>query len=256
MMKSSTLSTAGLSGDHRSLKKRLICMSPQCLIHQHLDLMSCIIQHCTKFIRRTSDLKETTLLEVMQGYFQRLQSENDRAVRQRTSTDVAEVPSEQNSTRDSLFLYGGRWHLLPEGFVFPSCPALNMWSMWHLGIAALNIAPLKKLRKQFRCDVDVNKRPLIDKAALVMETIEKIGRRRGLLAAGSEINAANCWIVWGPSFKEYLTYLYASEVLASPAFRPDDLYYTTLHKVHTQKSNGQSRFERNYSTAHPVAAVR
>jgi hypothetical protein len=115
--------------------------------------------------------------------------------------------------------------------------------MWHLGITAQRISPLKKLRQQYRCDVPVNKRPLIDKAALVMDAIERIARRQGLLRCDEVINAFNCWTVWGPSFAEKKTYLYEPAVLDSPAFRSDELYYTTLHKVHTTNK----RFERNYS---------
>ena len=54
--------------------------------------------------------------------------------------------------------------MIPEGFEFPTCPAQNMWSIWHLGIKAQQIGPLKCLRENYRCDIQRNKRSLIDKA--------------------------------------------------------------------------------------------
>ena len=82
-----------------------------------------------------------------------------------------------------------------------------------------------------------------------MDTIELIAKKNGLLAQGEAITASNCWDVWGPSFKEYLTYIYDEEKLNCRTFRPNALYYTSLHKDHTEmrsSDSGINRFERNY----------
>lgn len=182
------------------------------------------------------------------------QATTERSVRTRTSDESVGVTQNDAVNGDTIhvYIYGGAHHLLPQDYKFPSCAAQHMWTMWHLGVATLKIGPLKKLRKAFRGDVPKERRPLIDKAALVMDTIERIAKKRGLLVEGQNITSANCWTIWGPSFREYLTYLYPEERINSLSFRPDELMYTTLHKIHTASkgnADGLTTFEKNYNAA-------
>ena len=184
------------------------------------------------------------------------QVNSERSVRMRADDEESSSPINGISVNRQfalhLYNYGGTFHMIPENYQFPKCTAQKMWALWHLGNQTLQIGPLKKLRRQYRMDVPSNRRYLIDKAGLVMDAIEVIAKRKNLLIEGEEITSMNCCDVWGPSFREYLTYLYSQETINSPSFRPDELYYTTLHKVHTEKksgSNGLTRFERNFNAA-------
>lgn len=140
-----------------------------------------------------------------------------------------------NQTRYLTFNYAGRFHMVPEGFVFPTCAAQSMWSQWHLGISAQNIGPLRKLHNVYRNDIALNKRYLIDKAKVVMDAVENIARRINILTRQEIVDSSNCWQVWNAAFPEYLKHLYTNDALTKLSFRSDDIYYTTLHKVHTQK---------------------
>ena len=82
-----------------------------------------------------------------------------------------------------------------------------------------------------------------------MDTIELIARNSGRLAIDEEINNNNCWTVWSPSFREYLSHLYSEQYLANNSkFRGDDLYYTSLHTKHTEKdSEGNGCFDKSYN---------
>ena len=132
--------------------------------------------------------------------------------------------------------------MLPQGFEFPTCAAQSMWAQWHLGIASQQIGPLKKLRSKYRADVHANKRHLVDKAGLVMDAIELIAKRKGNLAAEDSINQANCWLVWNDSFADYLALIYPEAQRGKPSFRPDDIYYTTLHKRHTKMVGDKNQY--------------
>ena len=68
--------------------------------------------------------------------------------------------------------------MVPKDFEFPSCAAQSMWNTWHFGITAQGIGPLKNLRKKYRQDIPPSKRPLIDKAGLVMDAIAEIARKK------------------------------------------------------------------------------
>jgi len=71
--------------------------------------------------------------------------------------------------------------MVPQNFVFPSCEAQKMWNIWHFGITAQGIGPLKNLRKKYRSDIIANKRHFIDKAGLVMDSITEIARKKLIL---------------------------------------------------------------------------
>ncbi len=163
----------------------------------------------------------------------------NRALSHNAST--AERSNEQivnnSGTRDpNIYYWGGRFHMIPQDFNFPTCAAQNMWTQWHLGIASQNISPLKKIYSHYITDVPKGKRYLVHKAKFVMDSVEKIARVNGKLRADQVIDSTNCWEIWKFAFGEYLKLLYSAEQLAKPSFRPDDIYYTTLHKIHTKKT--------------------
>jgi hypothetical protein len=196
-----------------------------------------------------------TFREEVMSLMRDFQTTHERSVRVRTGEGLVPVASNDDigtmgQLTMPLYQYGGAFHMLPQNYDFPKCTAQSMWTMWHIGISSLKIGPLKRLRRQYRLDVPSKKRYLIDKAGLVMDAIERVAKRRGLLIEGQDITLTNCWTIWGPSFTEYLTYLYSEQTRSSLSFRPDELYYTTLHKIHTEVKgsiDGLTKFERNYN---------
>ena len=110
-----------------------------------------------------------------------------------------------------------------------------MWVSWHVGIAIQNISPLKHLKAKYRSDIPTKYKYLVDKAALVMAGIEKVARRKGYMTATESIDSSNCVRIWNSTFKDYLSLIYSQEEMTKESFRPDDIYYTTLHKRHTKK---------------------
>lgn len=189
-----------------------------------------------------------TFREEVLSLMRDFRSTSERSVRARTDEGTVVLHNDNavlGQPTIPLYSYSGAWHMVPKGFEFPTCAAQNMWTMWHIGISTMRIGPLKKLRSLYRQDIVESKRYLIDKAGLVMDAIERVAKRRGLLAEGEDITLANCWAIWGPAFREYLTYIYSEERRNCLAFKPDELYYTTLHTVHTHKK----RFETNYNAS-------
>jgi hypothetical protein len=172
----------------------------------------------------------------------------------------SEVADGQNETMNliasqhptnHLFSYNGGFHYVPENFNFPSGTANSMWLIWHFGIKAHNIGPLKMLQGRYRCDVPSQNRILVDKAALVMGTIRRIAIKIGVLSEADEITAANQEVVWNRSYKEYISILYGDSRANKESFRYDDLYYTTLYNVHTKKVEGGCRFEVKFEAKYP-----
>ena len=173
-----------------------------------------------------------------------MQSNYDRAVRPRP--DVENIAETETVNNDAPYLrsYNQRFHLVPQDFNFPTCSAQMMWTQWHLGNAALRIFPLRRLRSEFRSDITSNKRHLIDKAGLVIDTVVRIARDKGFLPAGVEVNSTNCWDIWNAAFPEYIKHIFSEEQRAKQSFRVNDIYYTTLHKNHTRLVDGIQQFEK------------
>jgi hypothetical protein len=136
-----------------------------------------------------------------------------------------------------LRYWGGRFNMLPEKFEFPTCTAQHMWSLWYIGITAQQVSPLKNLKEKYRREVPADRRHLIDKASLVVDSVRKVAVQLRLIEATDEIDATNFLKVWNGAFREYLSLLYPAEKLAKESFRPDDVYYTTLHKRQTELIN-------------------
>ena len=59
----------------------------------------------------------------------------------------ASAPHEAcDDPRFQWWTWGGSWHMVPEGWRFPSTDAKTTWNLWHFGHVADRIQPLRKLR--------------------------------------------------------------------------------------------------------------
>ena len=57
-----------------------------------------------------------------------------------------DLPSVQSSTSDHQYhLWGGKFHLLPEDFDFPSTDALSGWKLWWFGNETLGHPPYRNI---------------------------------------------------------------------------------------------------------------
>lgn len=220
------------------------------------DVVDSLTQHFTVNEQQVSQrdilaLKQT-FAECMQSLEQRIQATAKeqqelylRANQVSSPTVISSnVDSTQASSQFRLRCYGERFHMVPEGFEFPTCAAQKLWLSWHLGIAAQNILPLKLLRINYRYDVRQEDKILVSKAALVMNSVEKVARKIGILRPDEVVNSENCATVWNGSFQKYLSCLYSNTYINSPYFRCDDIYYTTLYNRQTTPIEGN----RNIST--------
>jgi hypothetical protein len=74
--------------------------------------------------------------------------------------------------RFHLWSWGGRMHMVPQDWVFPSMDAKATWNLWHFGHVGDHIRPLRYLKK---CDLkDAAQVTLWSKAGQVMKLIAHV----------------------------------------------------------------------------------
>ena len=78
------------------------------------------------------------------------------------------ITSNEASGDHETWTWGGRFHMVPEDFVFPKTTVAEMWNLWWKGFPNRRIGPLRFL-KQF--DVDVKVRSFLSRAKKVMDLI-------------------------------------------------------------------------------------
>ncbi len=118
-------------------------------------------------------------------------------------------------------------HMVPEGFVFPTCSAKNMWYRWYLGQQSQNIGPFRRLVSRWRTDIPTSERHKLDKANKVMVALEQIARHpdNAFLAPSEVISATNCGAVFDQAYEILVSQLYPT---VRSSFRSHDIIYTTL----------------------------
>ena len=162
---------------------------------------------------------QSMLLQLIQHNFDSFRdsmTEGNWSVRRKideNATPIYPIPLSSTSDILQLFQYCGSFHMLPQDFEFPTCCAQRMWSMWHLGIRAQSIGPLKNLRTKYRMDVPASKRPLIDKAGLVVDGLKAVAVKLGILGEYQIVGESNYNVVWNGAFREYLSLIYTDDQL-------------------------------------------
>jgi hypothetical protein len=51
-----------------------------------------------------------------------------------------------DTTTVACFQWGGRFHPVPENFIFPTCDLQKLWDLWYFGLPSENIQGLRKLK--------------------------------------------------------------------------------------------------------------
>jgi hypothetical protein len=61
---------------------------------------------------------------------------------------LSSLPTDPNADpRFKLWSWGGKFHMVPEGWVFPSTNVKDTWQLWYFGHLADQIRPLRYLKK-------------------------------------------------------------------------------------------------------------
>lgn len=123
------------------------------------------------------------------------------------------------------FHWGGGFHMVPHDFEFPKASCKNMWFRWHLGQESHGIGPLKKLHKEYKMDIPLRHRYLVEKTHRVMEEISKY------MAVEETLTKENCGDIFDRYFPQLVKRLYGEVKFAKPRFRWMDLSYVTLYNM-------------------------
>lgn len=206
-------------------------------------------------------LTRADLTELSQGLFSAIHNSEARILSHTATAVNVESPStvaivnQPGASNYLTFCYNSVYHYVPEGFRFPKCTANSIWLVWHFGVKAHKIGPLRQLRSKYRRDIDPGDRHLIDKAALIVDTVLRLALRLGVLRESEDIEEQNQEAIWSSAFKEYLLLLYGAPTVNKDSFRGDEKYYTTLYNVHTKQIDGMSQFERNFAAKYASTAA-
>ena len=65
----------------------------------------------------------------------------------RAPAPAAAVDSASDGDGYRRWLWGGRFHPVPEGFRLTSTDVMSTWRLWHFGIPAEHVGPLRRLKK-------------------------------------------------------------------------------------------------------------
>jgi len=106
-------------------------------------------------------------VEMMESCMERLLV-RDREIRENTSELVE---GSQVAAEWVLFIWkDGKFHRLPENFIFPSLTVAQCWRVWWMGNREKGVPPLKKLG---RVDVPVRERKMFSDVKCMMMEIER-----------------------------------------------------------------------------------
>ena len=153
--------------------------------------------------------------------------EEIRSMNQSVANTGTQPEQQTLESHGTVYHYGGGFHMVPEDFVFPTSSCKNMWFRWHIGQDIHNIGPFRKLYKEYKMDIDQKRRPLVDKAHVVMEEIGKY--------TDDIVTAVNCGQTFDVCFPQLIKRLYGEEKFAKHSFRWMDLSYTTIYNVLSQE---------------------
>ena len=100
----------------------------------------------------------------------------------------AENEHDENAVMDNflLFHWGGKMHLVPDGFRFPVGNILSLWNSWYFGDRVSGISPLRQLGGS---DVVRRDKTNLCRARRVFDEIEDIAIQDGLLRAGERMRS-------------------------------------------------------------------
>jgi hypothetical protein len=108
------------------------------------------------------------------------------------ATDTQAMPpliAPSIDSRFQLWAWGGKLHMVPEGWMFPSTNVKDTWNLWHFGHHADKIRPLRYLKK---CDVGSAAQVTVwSKTKGVMQAVSQVIVDMRLVRAMEDVLALN-----------------------------------------------------------------
>lgn len=86
------------------------------------------------------------LFTMIQEYLQAYRSEAVGISEERMAERLADAGNDASMNQ---YLWGGRFHCVPEGFRFPNTNIKTLWDLWLFGNRALGIAPYRYIIPKF-----------------------------------------------------------------------------------------------------------
>ena len=183
------------------------------LVSQTL-LQNFVVEGVAQITRSDVDAMSTRLLEALEVRFKELQDNLQGPKGGGTADrDAPEITSigEDNRRDDHRFktwLWAGRWHMVPQGWVLPRPGLKDFFLLWHLGIPDQEIAPLKQLT---RFDVSAPDWVQVSRARQVIAEVDSIARSIGAVGGDGHLGhltAAELLRVFEVSVRVLLSTLY------------------------------------------------
>lgn len=96
----------------------------------------------------------TEVLGMQDGPFAQLMEKVDTMLNNRHSNRLLDSPGEESQLGDrrsgsnsgcKMYMWGGMWHIVPEGFMFPSFNVATMWNLWYFGDEANEVGSFKSI---------------------------------------------------------------------------------------------------------------
>ena len=85
-----------------------------------------------------------TLFNQVESFLQRSTVSTTAATH--SQLDISACCGNEETAAWQTWTYGGKIHVVPEGFIFPTCKVIDMWNLWWLGIPTQRIGPLRRLK--------------------------------------------------------------------------------------------------------------
>ncbi len=109
----------------------------------------------------------------------------DARLRQSLNGNPPEAPvaveSPPSGSRFKTFMWGGRFHMVPEGWKLPRPPLKHFYLLWHHGYDDDQIQPLKNLKKY---DLSKPDWVQVTRCRRVIHDIEETARAEGIVDPG------------------------------------------------------------------------
>ena len=144
--------------------------------------------------------------------------------------------------RNELYFWGGKYHMVPEGFIFPSTDVKTMWDLWYFGHANYNgtgqkIRPYKCFTGNgFLSDLNKQEKASCCKVGLVIKKLTELAIENGHAEATSvsTMTRLQSDAAFSSAFPKLIQFLYNA-----PPIRAADTVCSTVGNLLYVKSKRQ-----------------
>ena len=215
---------------HHSELARQLEKTPEALVEtlrQHFQIEGVLPVSRTDFSEFSKVLERA-----MEARFQRLQESFENSRSTSSSLPPPCTPHQPCSTTNfKTWTWGGRIHIVPEGFQLPRPSVKAFFMLWHFGNIDTAVGPLKFLSKY---DVTKADWVQVSRARGVIAEIERTARELGLVGTTtsfSQLDRAACGDIFDKAFERMVRDLYGDR----GGMREGDKAIATLYRLILQK---------------------